>query len=382
MKFGQRSIRMRPLGAACAVVAVVALIATGCSGSSGGGGTASGNAAAQAKAAAAIAANWEKPPTKLAISQPLKTKPPTGKTFVWLNCEIPSCKNIGAGVTAAAEAAGWTVKTVQYNETDVSSLISAFKLALNYHPTAVGLAGLPEAVWASVIPEYKKAGVVIVPCYVGPIPLNSTVIGNIGGPPDGEEHGTILANWFIGNSKAKGHALSVRTDDLPSLKVFNDTFDKVVKSKCSDCKVTDLNIPYADVSAGKANSAVVSALQRDSSIDYVVATEGPFIDGLPAALSAAGLSKQVKIAGENSDVENLTDVKKGTEDAWTGAANTIAGWQIMDVVFRHVEGMKFDPYDGVQPKQLLTRSVSFTPTNNWNEPANYPDLFKSLWKLS
>jgi ribose transport system substrate-binding protein len=333
------------------------------------------------KAAQAVAVKWEKPPTTLGVTTPLKSAPPSGKTFVWLNCELSACAQILIGVRQAVSAAGWNLKVVQYQQANPATVLSAFKLALNYHPAAVGLSGLPEAVWASIIPAYKKAAVPIIAGYVGPLTLNSTVIGNISGPPDGAETGQILANWFIGDSGGKGHALNVRTDELPYLKTFSDAFQADVQKQCSGCAVTNLNMSVADATGGKVDSAIVADLQRNPSINYVVATEGPFIDGLPAALSAAGLSGKVKIAGENGDVENLTDVKNGTEAAFTGASLHIGGWQYLDVALRHAEGMTFDPYDGMQPKQLLTKTVQFSPAADYDVPGNYPQQFRKLWKL-
>ena len=362
--------------------AMVILSACSSSGSSASGGSASASASSPAvKAAQATAAKWEKAPTELGVTTPLKTAPPKGKTFVWLNCELSACAQILVGVRQAASAAGWNLKVVQYQQANPATVLSAFKLALNYHPAAVGLSGLPEAVWSSIIPAYKKAGVPIVAGYVGPLAMNSTVIGNISGPPDGVETGQILANWFVADSGGKGQALNVRTDELPYLKTFSDAFQTDVQKQCSGCKVTNLDMSVADATGGKVNSAIVSDLQRNPSINYVVATEGPFIDGLPAALSAAGLSGKVKIAGENGDVENLTDVKNGTEAAFTGASLHIGGWQYLDVAIRHAEGMTFDPYDGTQPKELLTKTVQFSPAADYDVPANYPQQFRKLWKL-
>ena len=45
------------------------------------------------------------------------------------------------------------------------------------------------------------------------------------------------------------------------------------------------------------------------------------------------------------------------------------------------EGMTFDPYDGMQPKQLLTKTVQFSPAADYDVPANYPQQFRKLWKL-
>ncbi len=338
-------------------------------------------ASAEVTAARAFAARWERPPTALGVTTPLEKAPPPGKTFVWLNCELSACTQILAGVKPAVAAAGWKLKVVQYQQANPATVITALKLALNYHPAAVALSGLPEAVWSSEIPAYRAAGVPIIDGYAGPLALSSTVIGNISGPPDGVETGQILANWFIADSGGRGHALNVRTDELPYLKTFSDAFQATVQKDCKACTVANLDMSVADATGGQVNSAIVADLQRNPSINYVIATEGPFIDGLPAALASAGLSGKVKIAGENGDVENLSDVKNGTEAAFTGASLHIGGWQYVDLAIRHAEGMKFDPYDGTQPKQLLTRSVSFTPAADYDQPADFEQLFRKLWKV-
>jgi ribose transport system substrate-binding protein len=368
--------------ALCCVLLTVVLGACSSDPSSApAGGSGQPGASAGVRAARAFAARWERPPTALGVTTPLAKAPPPGKTFVWLNCELSACTQILAGVRPAVAAAGWKLKVVQYQQANPATVITALKLALNYHPSAVALSGLPEAVWSSEIPAYRAAGVPIIDGYAGPLALNSTVIGNISGPPDGVETGQILANWFIADSGGRGHALNVRTDELPYLKTFSDAFQATVKKDCQACTVTNLDMSVADATGGQVNSAIVAGLQRNPSINYVIATEGPFIDGLPAALASAGLSGKVKIAGENGDVENLTDVKNGTEAAFTGASLHIGGWQYVDLAIRHAEGMKFDPYDGIQPKQLLTRSVSFTPAADYDQPADFQQLFRKLWKV-
>lgn len=365
----------------CVLLTVVLGACSSDPSSSPAGGSGKPGASAGVRAARAFAARWERPPTALGVTTPLEKAPPPGKTFVWLNCELSACTQILAGVRPAVAAAGWKLKVVQYQQANPATVITALKLALNYHPSAVALSGLPEAVWSSEIPAYRAAGVPIIDGYAGPLALNSTVIGNISGPPDGVETGQILANWFIADSGGRGHALNVRTDELPYLKTFSDAFQATVKKDCKACTVANLDMSVADATGGQVNSAIVAGLQRNPSINYVIATEGPFIDGLPAALASAGLSEKVKIAGENGDVENLTDVKNGTEAAFTGASLHIGGWQYVDLAIRHAEGMKFDPYDGIQPKQLLTRSVSFTPAADYDQPADFQQLFRKLWKV-
>ncbi|HEY6498558.1 MAG TPA: hypothetical protein VIZ20_03980, partial [Streptosporangiaceae bacterium] len=106
---------------------MVILSACSSSGSSASGGSASASASSPAvKAAQATAAKWEKAPTELGVTTPLKTAPPKGKTFVWLNCELSACAQILVGVRQAASAAGWNLKVVQYQQANPATVLSAF----------------------------------------------------------------------------------------------------------------------------------------------------------------------------------------------------------------------------------------------------------------
>ena len=59
------------------------------------------------KAAEAATATNEKPAVSLGVTTPLTSKAPAGKTFIWLQCEIPQCATIATGVKAATQAVGW-----------------------------------------------------------------------------------------------------------------------------------------------------------------------------------------------------------------------------------------------------------------------------------
>ena len=91
----------------------------------------------------------EKPPTSIAQTTPLTRKPPH-ETIVWTLCENTACVDIGKGMQEAAQALGWTYKTVPYQSANPATLVTALHTALQYHPFAVGLSGVPEPAWSSV----------------------------------------------------------------------------------------------------------------------------------------------------------------------------------------------------------------------------------------
>lgn len=336
----------------------------------------------KAKAATAKAL---KPPTKIGIRTSLKSKPPTGKTIVWIRCTLPTCTEIANGMSAAAKAVGWTLKTITYQASDPSTMVAAMQQALQYNPVAVSLSGLPYATWSSEVPAYKKAGVMIIPQYIGPgVPVNKTTPLQIGGAGDVAAYGKIIGNYFVSASNGKGRALLVGVPSYPVLTAFTKAFRATSKARCPSCSITGLTLTIPQVASGQVNSSIVSALQKNPTINYVVTCNGVFVNGLPAALQAAGLSNKVKIIGESASKEQRKDLVDGQVSAFTGLATMYGGWVAVDAALRRVEGMKITPVGGKGglPKQLLTKATVGTPTPPFNKPKTYPQQFKKLWKVN
>ncbi|HLN04907.1 MAG TPA: hypothetical protein VK217_01410 [Acidimicrobiales bacterium] len=316
------------------------------------------------------------------MTTPLKSKPPTGKTFVWLSCDVSQCATEGAAIQQAVGLLGWNYKQINYKDADPATLVAGLQQALLLKPVAVALSGLPEVLWQTEAAAYKAAGVPIIQGYEGPGPVAFPLIGSIGGPSDVSVYGKMLAEWTIADSNGKANVLNVTVNSYPILAVFSSSFQSTLTSGCSGCKIQNQNFSLAQVFSGGVNSGIVAALRRDPSITYVNVADGPFIDGLPSALAAAGLSGKVKITAESGDTQNLTDVQNGTESAFTGLALNYGSYLMVDLALRHLEGMPItDPTDGGLPKQLLVKGVSFAISISYDEPSNFRAQFKTLWLL-
>jgi ribose transport system substrate-binding protein len=318
-------------------------------------------------------------PKKIPITEPLKTAPPKGKTFVFLQCDIAQCTQESTALKAVTAAIGWKLKTIPYQSANPASLIAGLQQALQYKPAGVGLSGVPEIEWKSVLPAYKSAGVPIVVAYVGPQPLTKTIIANVGSAQSVAVEAHAVADYFIVKSGGKGHILQFQVPDYPILATFDTSFRQYVKAGCSGCSVTQLNGTVAEADGGTTVPAIVSALQRNPQDTWVVTDDGPWVDGLPAAASAAGLHP--KIIGEGGDVTDETDIQAGTMTAFTALALNYGQWAMVDAVLRHMEGMAIPSNEGVLPTQLLVKGESFAVSESYDEPSNYSSLMEKLWHV-
>jgi ribose transport system substrate-binding protein len=379
--------RRRATPAVLGIVAIMSLAMAACSSSGGSSAAATGSSTAQSTAssggsAQVTAANtfispYLSAPTKIGPTVPLTSKAPSGKTMVNLMCTTsPQCATINAGEAAAAKAIGWKLQTIPYDATNVATLISGMKTALRYHPVAVSLSGIPQALWQSEVPAYQAAGVPIIPQQTGPVTTSTTVPVNIG--DDSSVVGKIVGNWFIANSGGKGKALVVDIPDFGYLKEITTSMVSTISTGCPGCSITHLDATISQQADNTIVPAVVSALQRDRSINYVLAADGVLIPGLSSAMSAAGITG-VTVGGALATAENEQAILNGTETAFTTYNSSYIGWQTIDVVLRDMEKMTIPAFDGGVPTQLVTKATVGTPNDSATAPDNYPQQFEQLW---
>ena len=382
----RRIRRARLLGRSPVIVfgaALAALALAACS----SGTTASTNnqAATQATSGAAVSAakaevvGFEHVPTSLGVPS-LNAKAPAGKTIVFINGGTTQTNENGLGIQAAAAAAGWNYREITDDQSNSSSVLAAFKQALQYHPYAVSTTGSPYSQFASVLPAYAKAGTIIVPIY-GAYPISATLPANIVGDESFTSAGQMLADWVTADSDGSGNVLMVGTDSFPSLAELRTGFDATLSQDCPGCKITTIQLTVAQALGNQGNPLVVNALRRDPSIKYVVGVDGAFLTGLSSSLSSAGLQGKVKIATGFGDVANETAIKGGSEAVTTGNPSLLAGWFVVDAALRHLEGMTYPAGYGALPNQLLTTTDTWSVGSSYNEPASYATLFTQLWKI-
>jgi ribose transport system substrate-binding protein len=338
-------------------------------------------AAQQVAAAKKAIAPYLKPPTTIGVKTPLKATPAKNKLFIYLQCDVSQCAVENTSLAQATAVLHWQYKTITYQDANPATLVTAFAQALQLHPAAVAVSGIPEVLWPTEYAAYKAANVPIITGYEGAETTAFPIIGDIGGPSDVGNFGKIVANWLIANSKASANVLSVGVSSYPILQVGNDEFAATLAAGCNNCKVTNLDLTIPEIMSGAINSTIVTTLQRNPSIKYVYICDGAFIDGLTSALNAAGLSK-IQVIGQGADTTQETAIKAGSDiKAFTALALNYGSYAMVDLAARWLEGMKTTSADGGLPAQLLVHGGSFTISDSFDQPANFAAQFKKLWKV-
>ncbi len=280
---------------------------------------------------------------------------------------------------AATQSVDWKLVTRPFQIADPATLVSALKDALALKPVAVVFSGVPDVVWKSVLPAYQKAGVAIIPIAVGSTNITGPVKACLDCASDTAMAGKLLANWVVADSNGSGKLLIATAPDIGAFTDMTAAIKSTLSSGCDGCSQKELDLTVAQLTGGGATPAIVSALQRDTSIDYVSLADGAYITGLPAALKAAGINK-VKIVGSSPSLADLQGLVTGDTSAWTLLPAQILGWMAVDVALRTSAGLPVFPDGGGVPQGLLTAQNIGTPNQHSSDlPKDIPAQFKALW---
>jgi ribose transport system substrate-binding protein len=345
--------------------------------------TSSGDASA---AAASAPEPVTSPPTKINVTTALAEPPAAGKTFFWVQCELPICEKIGGGVEAAVKAAGWNYKTLVFKSADPGAGIES---AVQQHPDAIGITGIPSAAIKSQLKAAAVAGIPVVTCSPGPEQPSAQTYAAICSQttgPDGEN----LAKWAIKDSGGTANVVTVTIPSFPSLQTTVDGVNDTMKQYCPGCSTGELDLTVDDLAGGQVASKLVAYLQSNPDTNYVLFNFGDLEIGVPEALKAAGFEDKVKLIGNGAGPQQFQALIDGGMDAaWVAYPAVYEGWEMVDAAIRAVDdGTLPDGYQE-ETKALPSYIVdtpeaakALAPSFDYAGPAGYEDQFKKLWLVN
>jgi ribose transport system substrate-binding protein len=334
---------------------------------------------------AAITAPPTTPPDDIKVATELSERPPTGKSVVWLQCELPTCERFTPGFEAATEALGWDLKTVVFKAANPGE---GLQQALNLKPDYVAMSGVPSAMMKAQLAAAEKQGVEVF--------MGSTVERAADSPYATQVAGTLeqdakdVAAWAISDSGGKAHILGVTVPLYPILATETDWLERDLGAACADCSYTQLDVTVEDMAAGTVGSKIVAQLQSHPDVDYVFLTFNDLGTGVGEALESAGLADKVKIVGAAGDASRFKQVTSGEHAAWSTSANHWDAFAMVDAMARTAVGDELDDayleavysrptwvVDGSDASQAALREND----GDWFGPADTAEQFKRLWKV-
>jgi len=262
------------------------------------------------KRATAVVNLYRKPPVWKGPYATVSLKGLAGKRVVYINLSsaIPVLKYWSDNVKRLALKHGGVKVEVVDGQFSVDGANRGFALAMATKADAIVVMALPAFLFTKQIADAHAAGIKV-------ITANTGVPGLVSGGQDAEVSfdyaavGRIIANWFIVDSKGKGKALIVSSNDAtPSPTQWKATVAEV-KKNCPACNVIvkDVQIPQW---ATSIPTLFLATINTDPTRTYLLPMyDGQAFGGL-GAIRAAGAGSKVSVGAFNATpgiVESLKD---------------------------------------------------------------------------
>lgn len=367
--------RSRTYQVACATAAL-AIVLTSCSNGSGSG-SGSDDSAADTESAAALVEKYSAPMTEVNLP-PLTRKPDAGKEVAIVVNSTPGSLSLSDGATAAAEALGWTAVPIIYDAAKPTGLTDAFAQAVDESPDAVITTALNQSDYAQAAGTLKAMGIPVVTSTTTD-PVDAPVIANVSNSDSWAESGRAAAAYVVSDLGNKASVAMFNIPSFPILDVYEKAFKDEFHSLCPGCHYESNPVQPGDIGT-KVPTQVVSAVQRDPSINVALMGFGAVSTGVSGALASAGLT-EVEVLGISPSMDNIAALSSGTEAMWVGFPLQTLGWKSVDALARHFNGEPVDVATTAQtPFQILTKdNVGKNP--ELPEVVDYPDIFRKLWQV-
>lgn len=367
------------------VLAVAAVVAFGGCGSSDSTSTTSSTESAADPASSGLDVQQAKKELDAVVNEsatynlpPLGVAPSKNKNISFMTCPLAICTEVGTGVKEAAAALGWQVRTIPNNFTPAGYKQSWQQIAQNPGDAVITTAPvLPDSAVQTLI---DKADVpyVAVTSPSDPAGKKIAVISSLSAI---QVDGAVEANWVIQDAGKPVKTLLVYDPSIPSLASVPTGYKDALAKNCPKCSNAELKVSSAKVGPALAQE-VVSDLQRNPDVGYVVFGLGDLATGVPAAIEAAGLSDKVKIVVRGATPPNLQDVKSGGIAAAFTDEIFEAGWRAVDKIVRSIAGKPVGETKPPGKIRLITKDNLPADISKPFRIPGYQDGFKKAWGIT
>jgi hypothetical protein len=286
-----------------AVLAVSATTVAACS-SSGGTSSSAGSTGSQAAtgsggpSAAAIAeakaelAKYAPTGNPVIVPQKLNSPPPKGVKLTLISCSVPACTSFAQQTAVVTKALGWTLNVINEGVTP-QTIISAFKQAdADPGDAVIDIGLLPIAAYYPYVEKFpaKVPFVLVAPGQdTSPYPRIGFTASGIN---ELALQGKVMADWAVATSGGKViHSADVEDPALTGVYPTVTAYTARLEQLCPSC--TSANVQVSTANNNTIAPTVVNYMESHSDTNYVVSELGSLLNGVPAALSQAGIHVKI-----------------------------------------------------------------------------------------
>lgn len=319
---------------------------------------------------------------------PSGPKAVSGKNVWNVACtlSIPNCKEASDGVTAAAKALGWNVKTVDSE----SSPVKAGNFIMNAvadNADGVIVGGIECPAIKSALTAAKAAGIPVLgingeqcdpPLYTSPGML-------IDGIPGGDGLATtttdVRADWVMAQSQGDLKMLVMTVPDYTPVARSTKRMEEDLEV-CDSCEIVDtIEVPLAKV--GETGQLLSAALNAHPEANTLWLYNGSaFVLGAGQAIERAGRatgSNAIRISSIGGVYGEPGMIQDGWDIGFVGYDLTWGGWQSADFLNRLLAGEEPSQLPKQGTGYQLVDSSNVGSGESWTPLIDYPAEYEKVW---
>lgn len=312
-------------------------------------------------------------------------------TIVTCMSALYGCLAPAQAATKAAESLGWSVTTTD-GQGDPSVQNRLIEQAVAGGADAILTTAVDAAFVRSGLAAAKAAGIPVVSANQGTAPSQDGF--NVDVTTDFAAMGVAEADWMISDSKGAATVLPLIDREYEDIVDYAEANVESLKSNCPGCTVLPFeSFVGTDVGNGLGDR-VVRLLQRNPNINYILGNYDPACADITAAVTKAGLAKNVKMSCTLGDPQNLAFIRNGTVEHAVAAIDlSYNGYAVIDQLSRILVGQPLiERTDTDNPKLKYNQNTPFriiTAENveqiavgdHWKSSVDFVAKYETLWGL-
>jgi ribose transport system substrate-binding protein len=317
-------------------------------------------------------------PNAFPVTEKLKKKPMAGTTIDYLECGAPTCAMAAADLKAPIAKLGGKLVVISAGFFS-STVQAAANTALTNHPAAVIVAGTTLSDFGGTLSALETAGIPVFG--IGVTDGQKYGLTAVSGGQNGDVlAGQLMADWVLVHKGTHANVVFFGAPELSFSPFVWTAFSSQLKKICPSCKATQSQLSVLTYGSAAAPTAVVSYLRANPAVNTTVFVAEEGAEGLPSALSAAGLSSITTFGFAPTSV-NLADIKAGKLTGGLGVDLNLEAWVVSDMIAKSLTHQKIPAAELNGVVEVLSKS-NVTATAIKNGWEGYPDVaqrFAKLW---
>jgi ribose transport system substrate-binding protein len=301
---------------------------------------------------------------------------------------VPILTQWEAEMTSAFEGSGVELTSVD-GKFDPNEWGRGIEQAVAAKADLIFLLGVPPTAVAPQIAEAKKAGIPVLASLQGYAGKSVATVADLTADVgfDYRTPGKLMGAWFVADSKGKGNALIMSSDDNSSSPDVWGAMEAEIKRLCPDCKVKREDSTVPQWGDGTLQQRTKALVQEDPTITHILAVYDGMTLAIEPGLVEAGVADKIRVAGFNGTPAVMDNVKKGTAVKMdVGNPNMWFSAGAVDAVFSVLSGKKAIEDAGV-PFRIFTQDNLKDVDTSKEDPKNWYGIdplgaYRKLWGLS